>query len=178
MYVCPCHLIGCLRLTVQTLPEGTKMKIVILILLSSSALLGCNKGVDSTTGFNLPAGDMVKGEVAFKKYQCSSCHVFEDDDKGKYVDQSIIKELEQPIVLGTSSYSIKNYAQLLTSIINPSHKIAQQAYPLKYATEANGDSKMQIYNDVMTVSELTDIVTFLQPKYKIKTPQYTHYHRY
>ena len=81
-------------------------------------------------------------------------------------------------MLGTSSYTIKNYEQLLTSIINPSHKIAQQAYPLKYATKESDVSKIRNYNDVMTVSELSDIVAFLQPKYKIEQPKFTQYKTY
>jgi len=154
------------------------MKIFLLTLLLSIALFGCSQGAESPKGFNLPDGDAARGELAFKKYQCSACHVFESKDDVSVNDKALVRELEHPIKLGTSLYSVKTYAQLLTSIINPSHKIAQQAFPLKYVTKENGSSKMRIYNDVMTVNELIDIVTFLQPKYKIKQPQYTHYPRY
>lgn len=35
----------------------------------------------------------------------------------------------------------------------------------------NGESRMPVYNEVMTVQELVDIVTFLQEHYEVVAPQ-------
>ena len=37
---------------------------------------------------------------------------------------------------------------------------------------------MPIFNDVMTVTELVNLVAFLQPQYKVKPIQYTTYGQY
>jgi len=58
----------------------------------------------------------------------------------------------------------------VTSIINPSHKLAR-GYPIEQVTN-NGQSKMPNYNGYMTVQELIDIVSFLQPHYDVYVPQY------
>lgn len=53
---------------------------------------------------------------------------------------------------------ISTYGELVTSVINPSHKISKN-----YSdgpVESDGQSLMRNYNDVMTVAELTDIVAF------------------
>tara|TARA_R110000787_G_scaffold26204_2_gene73491 strand:+ start:513 stop:974 length:462 start_codon:yes stop_codon:yes gene_type:complete len=151
------------------------IKLLMVPLAVSLALLACSKGVDSPKGFSLPKGDIVRGEAAFKKYQCLACHSLDNYSDS---DELVTKEFKQPIILGGTSSVVKTYAQLVTSIINPSHKIAKQATPFETVKNEDGSSKMRIYNDVMTVSELTDLVAFLQPKYKIKPPRYTQYNRY
>jgi hypothetical protein len=64
----------------------------------------------------------------------------------------------------------------VTAIINPSHRLAQGYAESLVAQE--GKSKMTVYNDVMTVSQLIDLVTFLQGKYKLWTPPPTSYPHY
>ena len=41
-----------------------------------------------------------------------------------------------------------------------------------------GKSKMKIFNDEMTVTELIDLVTFLQPNYTLVPYQHTKYQYY
>lgn len=147
--------------------------IVFLISTISLTITGCSQGPDSPKGFSLPQGDVVKGETAVMKHQCLACHTIDGVN-----DDSVVKQFETPIQLGGTSSMITTYAQLVTSIINPSHKIATRAIGNDEATNEDGSSNMQVYNDVMTVSELTDIVAFLQPKYKVKPMQYTQYQNY
>jgi sulfur-oxidizing protein SoxX len=113
------------------------------------------------------------GETTFLKYQCLACHTIEGVSDG-----SIIKVFEQPVRLGGNTSIVKTYAQLVTSIINPSHKLAPRSIHLESVVTEDGLSKMPIFNDVMTVTELINIVAFLQPKYKVKPMQYTQYHHY
>jgi sulfur-oxidizing protein SoxX len=146
------------------------IKLFILIALFTCFIVACNFGPQSPKGFSLPAGDLEKGKEVFTKYQCLSCHSLEGFD-----DNSIVKKFDVPIPLGGNSSMVKTYAQLVTSIINPSHKLAPRSQSLESIVDQNGKSKMQVFNDVMTVSELIDVVSFLQPKYKVKPLQYTEY---
>ena len=143
----------------------------LLPLVLSLNLLGCNPGPESPRGFSLPQGDVVKGEKVFIQYQCLACHNLEGVDY-----ETVNKEFEPPVLLGGTSTWVKTYADLVTSIINPSHKLSTK-YPLSL-TQEEGVSKMVIFNDVMTVSELVDLVAFLQPKYKMKPHEYTYYGPY
>jgi mono/diheme cytochrome c family protein len=150
-----------------------KTKLLMLLIFLTMALLGCGPGPESPKGFSLPKGDVIKGKAVFVKYQCLACHTIQGVE-----DDSIAKEFEQPVPLGGASSMVKTYAQLVTSIINPSHKLAPRSLNLESVVTADGVSKMRVFNDVMTVSELVDIVAFLQPKYKIKPIQFTQYHHY
>ena len=64
------------------------------------------------------------------------------------------------IALGGEVTRIQTYGELVTSIINPSHRLAE-GYPVD-TVSVDGKSRMRNYNDVMTVTELTDLVMFLQ----------------
>ncbi|MFT5677357.1 MAG: sulfur-oxidizing protein SoxX [Paraglaciecola sp.] len=134
-------------------------------------MVACDSGPDSPKGFSLPKGDAVKGEKVFMNYKCLSCHKLDGFDY-----DSINKEMEPAIPLGGLKTQVKTYADLVTSVINPSHKIARN-YKLQVA-QADGISKMPAFNDVMTVTELVDVVTFLQGKYEVAPYEYTHYGQY
>ena len=144
-----------------------------LVVLSLLAIcVGCDTGPKSARGFSLPEGDVDRGKTAFLALQCNTCHHivgFEFDTP------EVEKELS--IALGGEVASIKTYGELVTSIINPSHRLAR-GYPLSVVQE-EGESKMANYNDVMTVSNLIDLVAFLQSRYKLieyDPTNYPHYH--
>ena len=82
-------------------------------------------------------------------------------------------EPELSIVLGGEVARLKTYGELVTSIINPSHRIAR-GYPAD-VVQADGQSKMKNYNDVMTVSQLIDLVAFLQSHYSLIEYEPTEY---
>jgi mono/diheme cytochrome c family protein len=151
-----------------------KMFIWITSILVFSVLAACSYGPDSSVGFSLPEGNVAKGEKVFMDYQCLACHAL----KG-YEDPSLIKEFDTPVPLGGTSAVVKTYAQLVTSVINPSHKLAPRSrLNMEKVSNDDGSSKMRIFNDVMTVQELIDLVAFLQPKYDVKPITYTHYGQY
>ena len=138
----------------------------VLILLSSIFLMACDQGADSPRGFSLPEGDAEKGYEVFKKYQCQDCHRIAgepEDENARYL-------LVKPVPLGGSSGRIKTYGELVTSIINPSHKLTPRQ-PASFTSE-DGVSFMRIVNDELTVTELINLVAYLQPKYKV-TPYRT-----
>lgn len=136
------------------------MKYVYLYL-TIILLLGCESGTQSPKGFSLPEGNAERGLVVFEKYQCNDCHKIigeTDNEKKQYL---VVK----PIPLGGSTGRVKTYAELVTSIINPSHKLTPRQ-PASFTSE-DGVSLMRVINDELTVSELIDLVAYLQPKYKV-----------
>jgi mono/diheme cytochrome c family protein len=135
------------------------------------SLTSCDSGPESSRGFSLPKGNAEQGKLVFLKYQCLSCHQL------KGVEQAgIVNNPDLAIKLGGETIQVETYADLVTSIINPSHKFAK-GYPSQLVQQ-NGVSKMKVFNDVMTVTELINLVAFLQPQYKLIHYRHTNYQFY
>jgi mono/diheme cytochrome c family protein len=148
-----------------------KKRIGVLIGLSVLAA-GCQWGADSSRGFSLPEGDAQAGSQAFVKYGCVNCHAVEGimpKPDHKYA-------LPQPIALGGKGTRVQTYGELVTSIINPSHKLAPRL-PVSMTMDGKG-SKMANLNEELTVADLVDLVTFLQPKFNVKPDRLSEYRRY
>lgn len=146
----------------------------VLSLVFAAVLLagasGCTRTPESAAGFRLPDGDQIAGRQEFISLECHQCHSVPGETFPE------IPDVNPPyVVLGGDVTHVKTYGELVASIINPSHKLA-----IGYAKEVvseNGVSKMAVYNDVMTVRQLTDIVVYLQPHYEVVVPNYQ-YRRY
>jgi sulfur-oxidizing protein SoxX len=125
------------------------------------ALAACSP--ESPFGFRLPDGDATAGRQAFLDLRCNSCH----EVRGSAIEHG--GGLAQ-ITLGGQTTRVKTYGELVTSIINPSHKIAPP-HRVDGAT-AEGASLMSFtyLNEVMTVQQLVDLVAFLQPTYEVVQP--------
>jgi L-cysteine S-thiosulfotransferase len=131
-------------------------------------LVGC---AAEEKAFTLPAGDAERGQAAFTKFRCFDCHLVDGVDlpPGEEPGQVIVQ-------LGGEVERLRDYGDLVTAIVNPSHRLAKGYAPNFVADE--GKSRMTVYNDVMTVSELVDIVSFLQAHYKLRPYEPTHYSEY
>jgi hypothetical protein len=148
------------------------MKYLNLLVLTLIAIVtaGCDSGPESSRGFSLPEGYIIKGKAVFFKYQCLSCHQ--------------LKGVEQPDIVGNPDLSIRlggksnhatTYAELVTPVINPSHRFAS-GYRLDLIQQ-DGESKVN-FIDVMTATELVDLVAFLQPKYELVPTTRINYQHY
>jgi L-cysteine S-thiosulfotransferase len=144
------------------------MRNAIGFVLLATLLAGC--GPKSPLGFSLPDGNPTRGRTAFTELHCNSCHEIEGLDIGY---------LKGPahVTLGGKTTRIKTEGELVTSIINPSHKLAPR-YP-EDQVAVNGQSIMSAayLNDVMTVQQLIDLVAFLQSTYQIAPPPVPTYWR-
>ena len=140
-------------------------------LLTTACLLmlaaGCS-GVKSARGFSLPEGDPTRGQAAFVELRCHACHTVSGVDLPE-----LDPKPERPIALGGEVARLKTYGELVTSIINPSHRIAK-GYPTE-AVEIEGQSKMTNYNEILKVSQLIDLVAFLEAHYKLEPYEPTDY---
>ena len=142
--------------------------IVLCALLSS----GCDRGPSSTASLVLPEGDAAAGEAAFVGLHCNDCHSIAGREDLDNQHEPIMR-----VQLGGVTTHITTYGELVTSIINPSHKISRRYQKAPYARD--GASEMRNYNDLMTVSQLNNLVTFLQAQYELQPyvgPSYTSYY--
>lgn len=136
-------------------------------------LAGCDVGPKSGSGFALPDGDAAAGETHFLRLRCNDCHSVQ----GRPELRSAAFEPLMTVPLGGKTTRIATYGELVTSVINPSHRISQRY--LDEPVEEGGASNMRNYNDVMTVAELIDLVAFLQAQYELEPyvgPSYRSYH--
>jgi hypothetical protein len=121
--------------------------------------------------FTLPPGDAEQGQAAFVTFRCFDCHVVDGVDlpPGEEQGQVLVK-------LGGEVDRLRDYGDLVTAIVNPSHRLAKGYTPSFVSDE--GKSRMTVYNDVMTVSQLIDIVAFLQAHYELRPYEPTPYPDY
>jgi hypothetical protein len=121
--------------------------------------------------FTLPPGDAERGHTAFVAFRCFDCHVVDGVDlpPGEEQGQVMVK-------LGGEVDRLRDYGDLVTAIVNPSHRLAKGYTPNFVSDE--GKSRMTVYNDVMTVSQLIDIVAFLQAHYELRPYEPTPYSDY
>ncbi len=149
------------------------MRIAILLLLGAACLTGCMPGPKSGLGFTLPDGDAEQGQQTFVQMQCHACHTV----AGIEFEEPEAPKADRMIALGGDTTYVRTYGSLVTSIINPSHRFALGHNQDELKT-AEGKSKMRLYNDEMTVTQLTDLVAFLQGQYTIQPYQPTPYMPY
>ncbi len=131
----------------------------------------CTEDVRQAQGFSLPEGDLDTGRQVFVDLHCNDCHRVSD------IAQETVDQPPLSIELGGEVTRIKTYGELVTSIINPSHRVSISLFQAEYTNE-EGESLMRNYNEVMTVQELIDLVAFLQSEYKLQPYPKTRYYPY
>ena len=138
----------------------------------SYMMMGCAPAPESGRAFRLPDGDPIIGQQAFLSLQCHACHTISGVDL-----PSINLEAPVTVMLGGPTTRVKTYGELVTSIINPSHKLIKR-YP-EEEISSEGQSFMPTVNEFMTVQQLIDLVAFLQDQYQVVVPEpypYTPYY--
>ena len=141
-----------------------KLPVLALAVLAMVFAGGCERDRMSERGFSLPEGNPMAGRETFLYMQCNQCHTIE----GEAIPS--LPGAEPYVELGGEVTRVKTYGELVTAIINPSHKLAD-GYAKEVVTE-EGESKMYVYNGYMTVQELIDLVAFLQPYYDVVMPAF------
>ena len=137
---------------------------VVSIGVSLAAGLACTGGVHSPAGFRLPGnGDAGRGLAAFVELQCTNCHRVVGEDLPEPTMKPPV-----PVTLGGRVYELRTDGYLVTSIINPSHRLAGYS---KTQVAVEGESRMPDMTRTMSVRQLVDIVAFLQDRYEfVPTP--------
>ncbi|MBI4906044.1 MAG: c-type cytochrome [Acidobacteria bacterium] len=126
-----------------------------------AAVVACESGRHSPTGFRLPAtGNAERGKTVFLDLQCNACHDVADTNLPKPAARIL------SVGLGGETMRVMTDGHLVASIINPSFQIASRHVDVK---TADGKSRMPDYSDRLTVRQLTDLVAFLQKHYTLRT---------
>lgn len=125
-------------------------------------LLGCDP---QARGFALPPGDIQRGKETFVELRCNSCHSV----KGSVERMQEGAHPQIYVQLGGEVTRVKTYGDLVTSIVNPSHKFSRGPDPRHIGPD--GESKMPRYNEVMTVQQLIDLTSFLSSTYSVWAPK-------
>jgi mono/diheme cytochrome c family protein len=133
---------------------------------------GCSPDPKSGKGFSLPDGNIERGQTTFAQLQCNACHTV----SGVKFDDGEIDSAETIVALGGEKTKVETYGDLVTSIINPSHRFAK-GYETDQVAE-DGQSKMRLYNAEMTVQQLIDLVAFLESHYSVIKYEPTPYYPY
>ena len=134
--------------------------------------VGCEAPVNSGRGFSLPEGDPDRGKQAFVDLKCYTCH----EVRGVNDLPEPGDTVEAPVLVGGQVARVKTYGDLVTAIIHPSHQLTEDLQGRW--EEQSGMSPMPEFNDSMTVRQMTDLVTFLQPSYTKLEPLMDPYYGY
>ena len=142
-----------------------KFLIISWMLVVAALTVGCSQEDRANRGFSLPEGSVERGQQVFLEKACIQCHTLSGPEFSKgqweYTQTRAIN-----VTLGGEVRKVQTYGDLVSSVINPSHRIAK-GYAADEVTTVEGESRMRNYNDVMTVTELVDLVTFLKTQYKL-----------
>jgi sulfur-oxidizing protein SoxX len=141
---------------------------LLLSVVCAGLLAACDTGPKSSIGFRLPDGDAAAGQELFVELQCNSCHRIADMEMDPPAEPGPVL-----ITLGGPVVRVQTYGQLVSSVINPSHRISRRFSDQQVSKD--GESVMRVYNETMTVQQLIDIVAFLQVQYKVAIPEYAYY---
>jgi hypothetical protein len=140
----------------------------MLVLIALLALSACSGEAKPVKGFVLPPGDIAQGEQVFVDFNCHGCHTIPEMEFPE-------TEFEPPFILeiGGEVYRVKNYGELLTSIVNPDHIITPKYIAmLEKADREAIISPMPYFGEDMTIAELIDLVEFLHAQYTKLQPEY------
>jgi len=142
-------------------------KVTVLILAIITILLlitGCELNDEAGSGLYLPRGDAEQGRQAFIDLQCHRCHTV----TGVTLPALQLETSILSFNLGSIGSRVKTYSELVTAIINPAHITSPDYVESlgKLAEAGKVESPMPSINDRMTVTQLIDIVMFLNARYE------------
>lgn len=141
------------------------MKTLLCITTLAASLLvgGCDVSLKSTRRLRLPQGNAEAGKAAFVSLNCTRCHTVPGVDLPKPTAPAA-----EVLALGGNVNRLRTIGDLMTSIIHPNAALSEK---MKSTGSAKpGKSPMPEVNDIMTVKEMVDLVTFLQPQFKQLPP--------
>lgn len=121
-------------------------------------LAGCGQPLKSARSLQLPQGHAENGKAAFVDLKCVRCHTVVGVELPKPTEAA-----DKVVALGGDVARLRTIGDLLTSIIHPSAVISEKM-PRPGGKKVT-ESPMPVVNDDMTVTQMIDLVTFLQPRF-------------
>lgn len=147
--------------------------LLVVALLGLTTLAACRTYPDYSNDFRFPitTGNIAQGRAAFVALGCPQCHLVDGVELTEYTGTPFLS-----VTLGGELIFAKTYGDLMTSIINPNHVISDRYLEQLPANRRNRQTLSPMYmNPNMKVTELIDIVTFLNSRYSL-LPGYTEYY--
>ncbi len=139
----------------------------VSILMGFALMLLFSNCNTQSAGFALPEGSVADGKIEFVGLNCNTCHSVAD------IAWEGVEGQDEHFKLGGEVSRVKTYGELVTAIINPSHKLAR-TYRVQQDT-STVQSPMENYNEMMTVQQLVDLVTYLKKQYRLQAPPTEYY---
>lgn len=137
------------------------MKKSIATVVCAATLAGCAPNTGLLVHF--PLGNVTRGREAFVALECHACHRIEGIELPPPEHPSSMS-----VVLGGHTPRIETFGDIVTSIVNPSHRLARGYKP------PSGSDKSPMaavfLNDVMTTQQLVDLAAFLRTEYDYIPP--------
>jgi hypothetical protein len=140
----------------------------MLVLFTLFALSACTEEGKPVRGFILPQGDITRGKQVFVDFNCHGYHTIPEMEFPE-------TDIEPPFILEIEGkvYRVKNYGELMTSIVNPDHVISPRYSAMLEKLDREAViSPMPNYGETMTIAELIDLVEFLHAQYTKLQPRY------
>lgn len=139
------------------------MKNFITTAICTAMLAGCAPNTGLLVRF--PIGNVSRGHEAFVALECHGCHRIDG------VELPPPPSASSPISvpLGGHTPRIETYGDIVTSIVNPSHRLAR-SYRVRAASDGKSPMAAEFLNDVITVQQLVDLAAFLRTEYDYVPP--------
>jgi mono/diheme cytochrome c family protein len=115
-------------------------------------------------GFPIEQGNIADGRQAFVDHRCHQCHSI----AGERLPP--LAGADDPLLeLGGQTIYVKSFADIMTSVINPDHRISERYRDqlLRQGIIPVDTPMPAPHIDTMTVRQLIDIVAFLDSKYEL-----------
>lgn len=111
-----------------------------------------------------PLGNVQRGREAFVALECNACHRVGGIEMAARADAPPLE-----IALGGHTPRIETYGDIITAIVNPSHRLAR-SYRDEAGRERLSPMAAEFLNDVMTTQQLVDVAAFLHTEYDYVPP--------
>lgn len=150
------------------------MNRILCLLVPFVFAAGCATHPDYATQFRFPInwGNIAAGKAAFIELGCHQCHTVSGVDLPAYQGKSPLK-----LELGGEIRYAKTYADLVTSIINPSHVVSEKYLQMLPPDKRRTARSIMPFRGKMTVEQLINIVTFLNSRYVLMEGYDERYYR-
>jgi mono/diheme cytochrome c family protein len=111
-----------------------------------------------------PLGNVQRGREAFVSLECHACHRIDGVELVSHPNPAPTR-----VSLGGHTPRIETYGDIITAIVNPSHRLAR-SYRDAAGRDRPSPMAAEFLNDVMTTQQLVDVAAFLRTEYDYVPP--------
>jgi hypothetical protein len=139
-----------------------EVRLIAAAMVLAGAVLQASCAINPTFAFPVEEGSISAGRQAFIDHQCTRCHTVAGERLPEPPNAASPR-----FELGGETSQVKAYSDIVTSIINPNHRISDRfVEDVLRQTLPPSESPMPLPNlDTMTVKQLIDLVAYLDSRY-------------